>query len=137
MRGTRTVIPKKLRHQVLEISHEGHPGIVSMKQCLRYKVWWLGIDRNSENICRECYGCQLVAQPTRPEPIKRTEFPNAPWQHLACDLLGPLPSADFIFAAVDYSRFFELEFTKSMTAGKITSILTKTFTSWPTIVITD
>ena len=45
--------------------------------------------------------CQLVAQPTRPEPIKRTEFPNAPWQHLACDLLGPLPSDDYILAVVD------------------------------------
>ena len=39
LRGTRTVIPKKLRQQVLEIAHEGHPGIVSMKQRLKCKVW--------------------------------------------------------------------------------------------------
>ena len=39
LRGTRIVIPKQLRCQVLELAHEGHPGIVAMKQRLRTKVW--------------------------------------------------------------------------------------------------
>lgn len=48
------------------------------------------------------------------------------WEHLACDLLGPLPSGDYLFVVVDYySRFFELEFTKSTTAEKLVSILSK------------
>ena len=37
LRGTRIVIPKQLRCQVLELAHEGHPGIVAIKQCLRTK----------------------------------------------------------------------------------------------------
>ena len=39
LRGTRIVIPSKLRPRVLSLAHEGHPGIVSMKQRLRSKVW--------------------------------------------------------------------------------------------------
>ena len=31
------MIPKQLRCQVLELAHEGHPGIVAIKQCLRTK----------------------------------------------------------------------------------------------------
>ena len=31
LRGTRIVIPSKLRSRVLTLAHEGHPGIVSMK----------------------------------------------------------------------------------------------------------
>jgi len=31
LRGTRIVIPSKLRPRVLTLAHEGHPGIVSMK----------------------------------------------------------------------------------------------------------
>lgn len=128
LRGTRIVVPSKMRDRVLKLAHEGHPGIASMKQRLRSKVWWPGIDRQAEKTCRECYGCQLVSQPTKPEPMVRTELPNAPWQHLACDLLGPLPSNDYIFVIVDYySRFFELEFTKTTTAEKIVSILSKFF----------
>ena len=37
LRGTRIVIPKQLRCQVLELAHEGHPGIIAMKQCLHTK----------------------------------------------------------------------------------------------------
>ena len=37
LRGTRIVIPKQLRCQVLGLAHEGHPGIVAIKQCLRTK----------------------------------------------------------------------------------------------------
>ena len=99
-----------------------------MKQCLRTIVWWPGIDKEAEGVCKTCHGCQLVAQPFKPEPMVRTELPSAPWQHLAADLLGPLPSVDYVFVVVDYySRFFEMEFTKSTTSEKIVSMLSKIF----------
>ena len=40
LRGTRIVLPKQLRCQALRLAHEGHPGIVAMKQRLCTKVWW-------------------------------------------------------------------------------------------------
>ena len=46
--STRIVIPKQLRCQVLELAHEGHPRIIAMKQRLRTKVWWPGIDKEVE-----------------------------------------------------------------------------------------
>ena len=128
LRGTRIVVPKELRSHVLELAHEGHPGIVAMKQRLRSKLWWPGLDKDAERVCKTCHGCQLVSQPLKPEPMTRTEFPSAPWQHLAFDLLGPLPSGDYIFVVVDYySRFFEMEFTKSITTEKIVSLMSKMF----------
>ena len=93
--GTRIVVPKELRSHVLELAHEGHPGIMAMKQQLRSKVWWPGLDKDAERVCKTCHGCQLVSQPLKPEPMARTEFPSAPWQHLAADLLGPLPSGNY------------------------------------------
>ena len=128
LRGTRIVVPKDMRQSVLELAHEGHPGIVGMKQRVRTKVWWPGIDKQVENYCKQCYGCQLVGQATKPEPMKRTELPSGPWQHISADLLGPLPSGDYIFVLVDYySRWFELEFTKSTTSERITQIMSKMF----------
>lgn len=38
LRGTKIVIPRKLRAQVLTLAHESYPGIMSMKQRLRTKV---------------------------------------------------------------------------------------------------
>ncbi|XP_061195212.1 uncharacterized protein K02A2.6-like [Saccostrea echinata] len=126
LRGTRIVIPLQLRDQVLELAHEGHPGIVAMKSLLRSKVWWPGLDKSVEKFCKSCYGCQLVGQPSKPEPMKRTELPSAPWQHLAADLLGPLPSKEYIFVLVDYySRYFEVAVTESISSENITSLISK------------
>ncbi|KAH8233844.1 hypothetical protein KR032_001320, partial [Drosophila birchii] len=41
LRGTKLVIPQKLRETVLELAHEGQPGVSTMKRRLRSKVWWL------------------------------------------------------------------------------------------------
>ena len=109
LRGTRIVIPSKLRTRVMVLAHEGHPRIVSMKQRLRSKVWWPGIDRQAEKFCKTCHGCQLVSHPSNPEPIKQIPLPRGPWQDLAVDLLGPLPSRDSVLVVVDYfSRFMKL-----------------------------
>ena len=128
LRGTRIVVPKVLRDHVLDLAHEGHPGIVSMKSRLRSKVWWPGIDKAIKGFCKHCYGCQLVSKLSNPGPLLRTALPTAPWQHLVADLLGPLPSGDFLFDDVDYfSRYFEVEITKSTTSEKIIAFLSKVF----------
>ena len=116
LRDTRIVIPSKLRTRVLVLAHEGHPETVSMKQRLRPKVWWPGIDRQAERFCKTCHGCQLVSRPANPEPIKPTLLPRGPWQDLAVDLLGPLPSGDSVLVVVNYfSRFYEIGVMRSTT----------------------
>ena len=128
LRGTRLFIPRKLRKQVLELAHEGHQWIVKTKQRLRTKVWWPGIDRETEQRCRTCHGCQLVCKPLHPEPMKRTELPTQPWKKLAADLLGPLPTGEYLLVVVDYfSRFFEVAITKSVTSGKMINCLEEMF----------
>ena len=128
LRGTRIVIPSKLRSRVLTLAHEGHPGIVSMKQRLRSKVWWPGVDKEAEKFCKTCFGCQLVSSPAHPEPIKSTPLPQGPWQDLALDLLGPLPSGDSVLVVVDYfSRYYEIEIMRSTTSEKIIESLERIF----------
>ena len=128
LRGTRLVIPMKLRKQVLDLAHEGHQGILKTKQRLRTKVWWPGIDRQAEQRCRTCHGCQLVGKPLPPEPLKRTELPTQPRQDLAVDLLGPLPTGEYLLVVVDYfSRFFEVAVTKPVISGKRISCLEAMF----------
>ena len=72
LRGTRIVIPKVLRSRVLDLVHEGYQGIVKMKERLRSKVWWPGVDNDAERKCQECYGCQLVTKETITPAVKIT-----------------------------------------------------------------
>ena len=107
LRGTRIVRPQTLRAQGLALAHEGPLGIVGTKQNLQTKVYWPGMDKVAEKHCKSCHGCQLMAQPNPPEPIKSTPLPDAPWQHLAADLMGPFPFGHSILVVLDYySRFY-------------------------------
>ena len=127
-----TVRVLKLGPQInsLQLSTDGENRQANIldKSPVKYIPGPKNIDKDAERICKTCHGCQLVSQPLQPEPMTRTEFPSAPWQHLAADLLGLLPSGDYIFVLVDYySRFFEMEFTKSITTEKIVSLMSKMF----------
>lgn len=110
LRNTKIVIPDTLKDQIMQLAHEGHPGMSVMKRRLRAKVWWPKIDRQVEEFVKKCRGCTLVSAPSAPEPLRRTKLPSSPWEHLAIDFLGPLPSGHYVFVVVDYhSRFFEVE----------------------------
>ena len=96
LRGTRIVVPKALRGDFLRLAHEGHQGIVKMKERLRKKVWWPKIDSDAEQVCKSHgHGCQVVGEFQVPEPMKRVKPPTGPWQDIAIDLLGPLPTGKF------------------------------------------
>ena len=131
LRGTRLVIPSNLRTKVLMLAHEGHQGIVKTKERLRMKVWWPRMDADAEKMCKTCHSCQVVSNFNPPEPMQRTEPPTGPWQDLAIDLLGPLPSGESILVVVDYfSRFFEIAIMKSVTSQAVINVLRPIFARW-------
>ena len=131
MRGTRIVIPQSVRSEVLRLAHEGHQGIVKMKNRLRTKVWWPKIDHDAAQVCKSCHGCQVVGEFCAPEPMQRVEPPSRPWQDVAIDFLGALPSGENLLVVVDYcSRFFEVVIMHSATSRKMTEALTPIFTRY-------
>ena len=128
LRGTRIVVPKKLRPRILALAHEGHLGIVGTKQALRLKVWWPGLERDAERHCKSCHGCQITSRPNAPEPIRSTSLPSEPWEDIAMDFLGPLPNGESVLVIIDYySRYYEFEIMKTTTAEKTISVLSKVF----------
>ncbi|XP_055309417.1 uncharacterized protein K02A2.6-like [Sitodiplosis mosellana] len=128
LRGTRIVMPHILREKTLELAHEGHPGMTVMKRRLRAKVWWPKMDTRIEEFVKKCRGCLLVSAPSAPEPLRRTELPSAPWQHLAIDFLGPLPSGHYIFVVIDYySRFKEVEIMTKIDSSETIKRLERIF----------
>lgn len=124
LRGTRIVLPVCFWDRALELAHEGHPGITVMKKRLRTKVWWPGMDQQTEEFVKKCKGCTLVGAPSVPEPLKSTELPSEPWQHIAIDFLGPLPSGHYLLVVIDYySRFFEVEVMKKIDSSETIKVL--------------
>ena len=131
LRGSRIIIPESLRGEVLRLAHEGHQGIVKMKARLRMKVWWPKIDSDAEKHCRTCHGCQVVGDGQAPQPMKRVEPPSGPWQDVAADFMGPLPTGESLLVVVDYySRFYEVVIMRSTTTKKVVDALSQIFTRY-------
>ncbi|XP_055527539.1 uncharacterized protein K02A2.6-like [Wyeomyia smithii] len=109
LRGDRIVVPTSLRQRILELAHEGHPGVRIMKTHLRGNVWWPKMDMDVERFVKACRGCALVSAPSAPEPMTRKEPPARVWEHIAVDFLGPLPNGENLLVCVDYySRYLEI-----------------------------
>lgn len=98
------------------------------KERLRTKVWWPGMDRDAEKLCAECYGCQLVTKHVPPPPVKLSPMPQRPWEDLALDILGPLPSGENLLVLVDYhSRWIEVDVVRATTSKIIIQCLDSQF----------
>ena len=62
-----------------------------------------------EKLCAECYWCQLVTKHVPPPQAKPTHMAQQPWENLALDIFGPLPSGENMLVLVDYhSRWIEV-----------------------------
>ena len=60
--------------------------------------------------------------------MHRVVPPSGSWQGCACNVLGPLPSGEYIFVIVDYcSRYHEVAALKSKTTEKVISKLIPIF----------
>ncbi|XP_055614912.1 uncharacterized protein K02A2.6-like [Toxorhynchites rutilus septentrionalis] len=126
LRGDRIIIPHGLQQRVLNLAHEGHPGIRMMKGHLRANVWWPKMDQHIEQFVKACRGCTLVSAPNPPEPIIRKELPSRPWEQIAIDFLGPLPDGKNLLVCIDYyTRYLEvIEMRDMTTASTIDELLT-------------
>ena len=102
-----------------------------MKARLRTKVWWPKIDSDAEQVCKSCHGCQVVGEFQVPEPMKRVKPPTGPWQDIAIDLMGPLPTGESLLVVVDYySRFYEVAIMCSTAAKRVVDVLTQIFSRY-------
>ena len=119
IRGSRIVIPQSLWDQTIKLAHEGHQAMVQAKAGPREKVCWLQMNKRVEKSIRECQPCQLVGPRPKPEPVRSTSLPQAPWQQISVDLLE-IPTGNHLLVVADYySRRMEAILFKKTTASRV------------------
>lgn len=84
MYGSAVVIPESLQAKVLDILHEGHPGVVRFRMLAKNVCWWLTINSDIDTKCKLCNACAVVNF----RPVK--EFipwprPKSPFERIHMD----------------------------------------------------
>ena len=116
-KGNKKVIPnakpnphrENARNICLQIAHDGHPGVNSMKRFAREHMWYPGLDADIEECVETCHPCQAATATTHRDPLVPTDPPTDVWTDLAADHWGPTPLNTHMLVVIDkLSRFPEV-----------------------------
>ena len=111
MLSERTIVPEKLRQEVLNTLHSAHQGVNSMMLRASDTVYWLSFKADIERVREHCLTCTAIA-PSQPHlPPVDPEIPLYPFQHVCMD-------------------HFALN-------GKTYGVVVDRFTNWPCIYVGD
>ena len=100
---------KRGQQEVLELLHEGHPGISRMKGIARSIVWWPGLTNEIEEMVRNCSHCQQHQKTPPQSPLHPCEWPDQPWLRLHIDHAGPFLGKHFLILVDAHSKWMEVE----------------------------
>lgn len=94
----RLVVPQSMRLEVLAHYHDaataGHLGVSKTYKRIAERFHWPGIDADVVQYVLTCRHCNThkVRQLSHP-PLQAVDLPDAPWQMISVDLVGPLPTS--------------------------------------------
>ena len=108
MWGIRVIVPTKLKDQVLQEIHQGHPGMNKMKQIARSHVWWPKIDVDIQTLSKARKACQEIRNSPASAPLHPWIWPTKPWLRVQIDFAGPFLNRMFLVAVNAYSKWPEV-----------------------------
>ena len=137
--GSRIIVPKQGREQLLLLLHVGHPGISKMKGLARSHVWWPHIDADIEAQVKQCNQCQSSHSSPPIVPMHAWKWPEHPWEHIHIDYAGPFMGKMFLLVIDAHSRWMEVETVNTASTQNTIEHLRSMFSRFglPQVMVTD
>ncbi|XP_064462614.1 uncharacterized protein K02A2.6-like [Ornithodoros turicata] len=110
-----------------------------MKACARSYIWWSGLDRDIEEIARECNICGETQKALGNAPQPHWEHPNSPWSTIHLDFAGPVDGHTYLAVVDAYSKWAEVREVKNPNSATVVEILRSLFAAFgiPKKVVSD
>ena len=137
--GSRVLIPKQGRSLILNELHGGHPGVAKMKAFARMFVWWINMDKDIEQMVKQCSQCQQVRPSPPAAPLHPWQWPIRPWARIHLDFAGPVQGKMLLVAVDAHSKWIEVQTMSTTTAAATTEQLRVMFARWgcPETIVSD
>uniref|UniRef100_A0A915DR15 RNA-directed DNA polymerase n=1 Tax=Ditylenchus dipsaci TaxID=166011 RepID=A0A915DR15_9BILA len=123
----RVVIPASNQKSVLQLLHQGHPGICRMKQLARSYCYWPQMESQIEDMVKKCSPCALSANLPTKHQLHSWPQSTKPWQRIHLDFAGPINSKSFLIVVDSYSKYPEVFPMQSTSADAVISKLKSLF----------
>ena len=94
----RLVVPRIMRHKLIQMMHEGmtggHAGIARTKDQVRRRAYWPGWTKSVELFVKSCAPCSRYQRGKAPKLGRlRTMLASCPWETIGIDVTGPHPKS--------------------------------------------
>ena len=117
LHGSRLVIPKVMRKEMLERIHQGHQGIVKSRALARTCVWWPGMSKDIAMVVASCPTCEKYRR-EHTQPLLPTPTPEFPWQRVASDLFE-WQGENYLLIVDYFSRWIEISHLNKLTSQAV------------------
>ena len=105
--NNRVIIPPSLRPGILSKLHLGHQGIEKTRALARETVYWPGIDKDVELLCKSCSVCVTKAPRHVKEPLISVPLPTRPWDKIGADFIT-LNDKKYLITVDYFSNYVEV-----------------------------
>jgi len=137
MFGNRVVVPSALRARVLDLLHQGHPGIVRMKLLARSHVWWPNMSTDIENRCQKCSACSVINFSPKHETLP---WPTAtePFERIFIDFFE-LEQSTYLIFCDSFSKWIGAYLMTKTSACDVSLQCMRVFSIWglPATIVAD
>lgn len=128
MRGEQIMIPESMQKTVIERAHKAHLGQKLMRNLLKKRYFWHGMNKMIAERISNCLPCQAVYDTTKPKPIISSTLPSNKFELVSIDFSSKTPSNNYILVLLDeFSRYPIFEFTSNITSKKAIHALDRVF----------
>uniref|UniRef100_A0A0A9W822 RNA-directed DNA polymerase n=1 Tax=Lygus hesperus TaxID=30085 RepID=A0A0A9W822_LYGHE len=135
----RLIIPASLRKSVMEVLHEGHPGITGMRSVARCHVWWPKMDADIELHVKTCRTCQQNRPREQEVPLYSWTVPQEPWSRVHIDFCGPFQNKYWLIVIDATTKWLEVFPMERITSAKTIHLLRELFArcGLPRTIVSD
>lgn len=132
------IVPDSLRSYVLNLVHEGHPGICKSISKARQLFYWPGLAKDIHKFVLECRTCEKFRPANSHDKLLPHKIPNRRFAKVGTDILDF--SGKFFLVIIDYfSHWLEILPLKDKTSKSVINAYQEVFTrfGFPEEIIAD
>eukprot|EP00731_Ephydatia_muelleri_P005994 Em0003g242a len=136
--GQRVIIPAKLQSALLDELHDGHLGVVRMKELARSYIWWPYLDRDIEKLVANCEKCRMMSSMPQLAPHHPWQYLSSPWERVHIDY-GEHKGIHFLVLVDAYSKWPEVRQVSTTTSQQTVEVLEEIFAmhGFPRTLVSD